>query len=61
MGSLIKPAESLLVLGYMYSTRLQTRWNAPAQQLNPGREQAGGFLSDLGGFSILVLRVYYDV
>ena len=23
--------------------------------------EQGGFLSDLGGFSILVLRVYYDV
>ena len=35
-------------------------WLRIRQPLAADRER-GGVLSDLGGFSILVLRVYYDV
>ena len=42
--------------------RLATRQASSASnRASAGSGEQGGFLSDLGGGSILVLRVYYDV
>ena len=53
-----------MLVNHYHSTILLRAGLCRVLQMSDGgggcRDQ-GGFLSDLGGFSILVLRVYYDV